>query len=137
MAAHPPPPTHPPRCLFGENKNKNHATHLHVCMSRRYAGRRYAGLGPSRVRTRIPTTRWLGQWVSLRKIVRGKWVGMVPTRTTCQGYGNRHTYICDIIVLLKHSKNHTHDGLRVRPEKQRQTDRSIYLMTKFLVFNVF
>ena len=40
-------------------------------MSRRYAGRRYAGgLGPSRVRTRIPTTRRLGQWVSLRKILR-------------------------------------------------------------------
>ena len=40
-------------------------------MSRRYAGRRYAGgLGLSRVRTRIPTTRRLGQWVSLRKIVR-------------------------------------------------------------------
>ena len=41
-------------------------------MSRRYASRRYAGggLGPSRVRTRIPTTRRLGQWVSLRKILR-------------------------------------------------------------------
>ena len=40
-------------------------------MSRRYANRRHAGgLGPSRVRTRIPTTRRLGQWVSLRKILR-------------------------------------------------------------------
>ena len=40
-------------------------------MFRRYASRRYAGgLGPSRVRTRIPTTRRLGQWVSLRKILR-------------------------------------------------------------------
>ena len=40
-------------------------------MSRRYASRRYAGgLGPSRVRTRIPTTRQLGQWVSLRKNLR-------------------------------------------------------------------
>ena len=40
-------------------------------MSRRYASRRYAGgLGPSRVRTRIPTTRRLDQWVSLRKILR-------------------------------------------------------------------
>ena len=40
-------------------------------MSRRYEGRRYAGgLGPSRVRTRIPTIRRLGQWVSLRKILR-------------------------------------------------------------------
>ena len=33
-------------------------------MSRRYASRCYAGgLGPSRVRTRIPTTRRLGQLV--------------------------------------------------------------------------
>ena len=40
-------------------------------MSRRYASRRYAGgLGPSRIRTRIPTTRQLGQWMSLRKILR-------------------------------------------------------------------
>ena len=40
-------------------------------MSRRYASRRYAdGLGPSRVHTRIPTTRRLGQWVSIRKILR-------------------------------------------------------------------
>ena len=42
-----------------------------IHMSRRYASRRYAGgLGPSRIRTRIPTTRQLGQWVSLRKILR-------------------------------------------------------------------
>ena len=35
-----------------------------IRMSRRYAGRHYAGgLGPSRVRTRIPTTRWLSQRV--------------------------------------------------------------------------
>ena len=40
-------------------------------LSRRYASRRYAGgLGPSRIRTRIPTTRQLGQWVSLRKTLR-------------------------------------------------------------------
>ena len=40
-------------------------------MSRRYSSRRYAGgLGPSRIRTRIPTTRQLGQWVSLRKTLR-------------------------------------------------------------------
>ena len=40
-------------------------------MSRRYASRRYAGgLGPSRIHTRIPTTRQLGQWVSLRKTLR-------------------------------------------------------------------
>ena len=35
-----------------------------------YMPRRCAGLGPSRVRTRIPSTRRLGQWVSLRKILR-------------------------------------------------------------------
>ena len=40
-------------------------------MSRRYVSRRYAGgLGPSRIRTRIPTTRQLGQWVSLSKTLR-------------------------------------------------------------------
>ena len=39
-------------------------------MSRRYASRRYAGLGPSRVRTRVPTIRRLGQRVSLLKILR-------------------------------------------------------------------
>ena len=62
----PPPP--PPRCSFRENKNKI-TRRIHV--SRRYASRRDAGgLGPSRVRTRIPTTRRLGQWVSLRKILR-------------------------------------------------------------------
>ena len=68
MSGSAPPP--PACCSFGENKElKNHATHPHV-MSRRYAGRRYAGdLGPSRVRTRIPRTRRLGQWVSLRKIL--------------------------------------------------------------------
>ena len=62
----PPPPS---RCSFGENKNKKITRRIHI--SRRYASRRYAGgLGPSRVRTRIPTTRRLGQWVSLRKILR-------------------------------------------------------------------
>ena len=35
-----------------------------------YMPRRCADLGPSRVRTRIPSTRRLGQWVSLRKILR-------------------------------------------------------------------
>ena len=54
------------RCSFRET-NKQKITRR---ISRRYAGRRYAGcLGPSRVRTRIPTTRRLGQWVSLRKIL--------------------------------------------------------------------
>ena len=48
-------------------------------MSRRYAGRRYAGgLGPSRVRTRIPTTRRLGQWVSLRKLLRFRVRSQLP-----------------------------------------------------------
>ena len=63
---HPSPP--PPRCSFGENKIK-FTRRIHM-LSRRCASRRYAGLGPSRVRTRIPTTRRLGQWVLLRKILR-------------------------------------------------------------------
>ena len=41
-----------------------------IYISRCYAGRGYAGLGPSRVRTRVPSTRRLDQWVSLRKILR-------------------------------------------------------------------
>ena len=50
-------------------KKKKITRRIH--MSRRYASRRYAGgLGPSRIRTRIPTTRQLGQWVSLRKTLR-------------------------------------------------------------------
>ena len=57
LAAHPPPP--PPRYPFGENKIK---------ITRRiYMPKRYAGLSPSRVRTRIISNRRLGQWVSLRK----------------------------------------------------------------------
>ena len=52
----------PPRCSFGENKIK---------ITRRiYMPRRYAGLCPSRVRVRISSTRRLGQWVSLRRILR-------------------------------------------------------------------
>ena len=50
LAAHPPPPTPHAAC---SKKNKNKIT------QRIY--RRYAGLGPSRVRTRIPSTRQLGQ----------------------------------------------------------------------------
>ena len=66
--AAPPPPPPSPRAARSE-KNKKITRRIH--MSRRYASRRYAGgLGPSRVRTRIPTTRRLGQWVSLRKILR-------------------------------------------------------------------
>ena len=50
-------------------KNRKITRRIH--MSRRYASQRHAGgLGPSRVRTRIPTTRQLGQWVSLGKILR-------------------------------------------------------------------
>ena len=69
----PPPP--PARCSFGEknknNKIKNNKITGRIHMARRYASRRYAGgLGPSRIRTRIPTTRQLGQWVSLRKTLR-------------------------------------------------------------------
>ena len=67
----PSPPPPPPRCSFGEKKKKKSRDASTCFMSRRYAGRRYAGgLGPSRVRTRIPTTRRLGQWVSLRKALR-------------------------------------------------------------------
>ena len=54
-----------------------------IHMSRRYASRRHAagGLGPSRVRTRIPTTRRLGQWVSLRKILRFRvWLQLSQSR---------------------------------------------------------
>ena len=62
----PPPP--PPRAARSEKKKK---VTRRIHMSRRYEGRRCAGgPGPSRVRTRIPTTRRLGQWVSLRKILR-------------------------------------------------------------------
>ena len=66
----PPPPPPRARCSFGEKiKNKKITRRIH--MSRRYARRRYVGgLGPSRVRTRIPTTHRLRQWVSLRKSLR-------------------------------------------------------------------
>ena len=59
LAVQPRPPT-PPRCSFGEKKNKI-TWRIH---------RRYAGVGRSRVRTRIPSTRRLGQWVSFRKVLR-------------------------------------------------------------------
>ena len=54
-------PPHPSRCPFREKINK-----ITRCI---YMPRRYAGLGPSRVRTRIPSTRRLliGQRVLLRK----------------------------------------------------------------------
>ena len=66
----PPPPPPPARAARSEKKNNKKITRR-IHMSRRYASRRHAGgLGPSRVHTRIPTTRRLGQWVSLRKILR-------------------------------------------------------------------
>ena len=59
LATYPPP--HPPTLLVRRKKKKKNTRRIY---------RRYAGLGRSRVRTRIPTTRQLGQWVSLRKILR-------------------------------------------------------------------
>ena len=64
-------PFPPSRAARSEKKKikKNHAMHPHIY--RRYASRRYAGgLGPSRIRTRILTTREVGQWVSFRKTLR-------------------------------------------------------------------
>ena len=64
-----PPP--PPRALLVRRKKKLKKITRRIHISRRYASRRYAGgLRPSRIRTRIPTTRQLGQWVSLRKTLR-------------------------------------------------------------------
>ena len=63
-------PPSPPRAARSEKKRKEKITRR-IHMSRRYASRRYAGgLGPSRVRTRIPTTCRLGQWVPLRNTLR-------------------------------------------------------------------
>ena len=56
-----PPPT-PPHLLVRRKINK---------ITRRIY-RRYAGLGRSRVRTRIPSARRLGQWVWLRKILHSR-----------------------------------------------------------------
>ena len=58
----------PPRVARSEKIKIEITRRIH--MSRCYASRCYAGLGSYRVRTRIPTTRWLGHWVSLRKILR-------------------------------------------------------------------
>ena len=57
----PPPP--PPRSALLVRRKKKKKITRRILMSRRYAGLRYAasGLGPSRVRTRMPTTRQLGQ----------------------------------------------------------------------------
>ena len=53
------PPPHPPPLIVRRKINK---------ITRRIY-RRYAGLGRSRVPTRIPSARRLGQWVWLRKIL--------------------------------------------------------------------
>ena len=64
----PPPPA---RAARSKKKKRKKEITRRIHISRRYASRRYAGgLGPSRIRTRIPTTRQLGQWVSLRKTLR-------------------------------------------------------------------
>ena len=68
-SAPPPPPR--ARAARSEKKKKRKKITRRIHMSRRYASRRYAGgLGPSRIRTRIPTTRQLGKWLSLRKTLR-------------------------------------------------------------------
>ena len=61
LAAYPPPHTHT-HTARSEKVNK---------ITRRIY-RRYAGLGRSRVRTRVPSARRLGQWVRLRKILHSR-----------------------------------------------------------------
>ena len=64
-----PPSLSPARAARSEKIKNKITRRIHIY--RRYASRRYAGgLGPSRIRTRIPTTRQLGQWASLRKTLR-------------------------------------------------------------------
>ena len=66
-----------------KKKKKKKKITRRIHMSRRYAIRRYAGgLGPSRIRTRIPTTRQLGQWVSLRKTLRFR-VRLLLSQSRC------------------------------------------------------
>ena len=60
LAAYPLP--HRPHCSFEENK----------LIKSRDASTGYASLGRSRVRTRIPSARRLGQWVRLRKILHSR-----------------------------------------------------------------
>ena len=75
-------------------------------MSRRYASRRYAGgLGPSRVRTRIPTTRQLGQWVSLRKILR--------FRVRLQLFQSRCLSL--LLAMAASSSSSLHAAMNLRP----------------------
>ena len=65
LAAPLPPPA---RCSSGEKKkNKKKSRDASTYLGATQVG---VGLGPSRIRTRIPTTRQLGQWVSLRKTLR-------------------------------------------------------------------
>ena len=69
--AAPPPPPRARGARSEKKKKKKRSRDASTFIYRRYASRRYAGgLGPSRIRTRIPTTRQLGQWVSLRKTLR-------------------------------------------------------------------
>ena len=78
----PPPPPPLARAARSEKKEKKITRRIH--MSRRYASRRYAGgLGPSRIRTRIPTTRQLGEWVSLRKTLRCFRVRLQLSQSRC------------------------------------------------------
>ena len=62
LAAYPHPHPHPSTLLVRRKINK---------ITRRIY-RRYAGLGRSRVRTRIPSARRQGQWVWLRKILHSR-----------------------------------------------------------------
>ena len=55
------PPAPPTLLVRRKSKSKSRDASTYICMSRCYASRRYAGLGPSRVSSRIPTTRRLGQ----------------------------------------------------------------------------
>ena len=65
LAAPLPPPA---RCSSGEKKKKKKKSRdASTYLGATQVG---VGLGPSRIRTRIPTTRQLGQWVSLRKTLR-------------------------------------------------------------------
>ena len=96
-----PPPLHAAR----SEKIKIKITRR-IHMSRRYASRRYAGLGPSRVRTRIPTTRRLDQWVSLRKIL----------RSVC--YNNFPSLVASLFswrCLAASSSSFLHAAMNLRP----------------------
>ena len=84
----------PPCAARSDNKKKKKITRR-IHMSRRYASRRHAGgLGPSRVRTRILTTRRLGQWVLLHKTLRFRVrltfsISLVPYPRSCLVFCSR------------------------------------------------